>query len=143
MRILKVQTEDGYVLDLWHVYDPKGYTPLPSDLRGIRGPESIDAIRPPPRKHETLGGDGKKKYPILMIHGLLQTAGVFAANDEHSLAFWLCKEGFDGWLVNCRAGFVPEHVEVENNDPQMWNWDRKPLSSDSLRKIQQTVTDNL
>ncbi|KUJ13755.1 alpha/beta-hydrolase [Mollisia scopiformis] len=130
---LKVQTEDGHILVLWHVYDPREYIPLPAALRGIRGPESIDAIRPPSRKLEPQERgqtkEEERRYPILMIHGLLQSAGVYATNDEHSLAFWLCKEGFDVWLGNCRAGFTPEHVELDNQNPEMWNWDLRHMAT--------------
>ncbi|CZR58610.1 related to triacylglycerol lipase [Phialocephala subalpina] len=132
---VKVQTEDGHVLVLWHIFDPNEYTPLPPALRGIRGPESIDSIHPPSRKLEPEAregnrrGEGGRKYPVLMIHGLLQSAGVYCTNDENSLAFWLCKEGFDVWLGNCRAGFVAEHVELGRRDPEMWNWDLRHMAT--------------
>lgn len=133
---VKVQTEDGHVLVLWHVFDPNEYTPLPAALRGIRGPESIDGIRAPSRKLEPDGNENRRgrkddgrKYPVLMIHGLLQSPGIYCTNDEHSLAFWLCKEGFDVWLGNCRAGFVPEHVEFGSRDPAMWNWDLRHMAT--------------
>lgn len=46
---LKVQTEDGVVLDLWHMYDPREYASLRRAQRMVRGPESIDDIQPPSR----------------------------------------------------------------------------------------------
>ncbi|XMA17551.1 hypothetical protein WAI453_010342 [Rhynchosporium graminicola] len=127
---VKVQTEDGFVLDLWHIYDPKEYTPLTRAQRMVRGPENIDAIRAPSRaldggvgeKGKEREGEKKQKYPVLMMHGLLQSSGVYCTNDEHSLAFWLCKQGYDVWLGNSRCGFEPEHVEFKTGDPRMWNW---------------------
>jgi hypothetical protein len=133
---IRVETEDGFVLDLWHIFDVGEYVGLPAALRGVRGPENISAVREPSRKLEpeseggmggSGGGNGRRgrKFPVLMIHGLLQSAGVYATNDEYSLAFWMVKEGFDVWLGNCRAGFEPRHVELSKSDPGMWNWDCK------------------
>ncbi|PVH78911.1 alpha/beta-hydrolase [Cadophora sp. DSE1049] len=128
---VKVQTEDGFVLDLWHVYDPREYTPLSRAQRMVRGPESIDDIRPPSRESsgsenpKEKGKEGearKQKYPVLMMPGLMQSSGVYCTNDEHSLAFWLCKQGYDVWLGNNRCGFNPQHVEFKKGDPRMWNW---------------------
>lgn len=122
---VQVQTEDGHVLALWHVYDPREYTPMTRAQRMVRGPENINEIRAPSRVGQGASGVGhkaKQKYPVLMIPGLLQSAGAFCTSDEHSLAFWLCKQGFDIWLGNMRD-FRPEHVEFKHGDPKMWNWD--------------------
>lgn len=51
-----------------------------------------------------------KRYPVLLLHGLLQSAGAFCVNDEDSLAFYLCKQGFDVWLGNNRCWFDPERM---------------------------------
>ncbi|KAM3070395.1 Glucosyltransferase-like protein [Clarireedia jacksonii] len=118
---VKVQTEDGHIIVLWHIYDPREYTPMTTEQRAARGPECIDNIRPPTRTSKS-ASHKKQKYPVLMIHGLLQSAGVYVTNDEHSLAFWLCKLGYDVWLGNNRSGFKPEHVSLKPNDPSMWAW---------------------
>lgn len=113
----KVQTEDGFVIDLWHVYDPKEYTALSDEERDQRGPtvfqNSTKRLKDPQRK---------PKFPVLLIHGLLQSAGAYCCNDDESLAFWLCKSGYDVWLGNNRCGFNPKHVLLEYNDPRMWCW---------------------
>ncbi|KAK0103237.1 hypothetical protein ONS95_005271 [Cadophora gregata] len=132
---VKVQTEDGFVLDLWHVFDPREYTPLSRAQRMVRGPECIDEIRGPSRevaavsdeKEKGKEGEGeankrRQKYPVLMMPGLMQSSGVYCTDDDHSLAFWLCKQGYDVWLGNNRCGFEPEHVEFKKGDPRMWNW---------------------
>ncbi|KAL2070958.1 hypothetical protein VTL71DRAFT_13984 [Oculimacula yallundae] len=123
----KVQTEDGFVLDLWHVYDPREYVRLRRAQRRARGPENIDAIRAPSRVTITSekGKEAvkrKQKFPVLMMPGLMQSSGVYCTNDDHSLAFWLCKQGFDVWLGNNRCGFNPKHVEFKKSDPRMWAW---------------------
>ncbi|PQE18207.1 hypothetical protein CJF30_00009382 [Rutstroemia sp. NJR-2017a BBW] len=70
---VKVQTEDGHIIVLWHIYDPREYTPMTLEQRAVRGPECIDNIRPPTRARKS-ARFGKQKYPVLMIHGLLQSA---------------------------------------------------------------------
>ncbi|KAK2629485.1 hypothetical protein QTJ16_000305 [Diplocarpon rosae] len=138
---VKVQTEDGHVLLLWHVFDPREYTAMTRGQRMIRGPENIDSIRPPsrPLKSEDGAGEGrqpkKQKFPVLMIHGLLQSAGVYCTNDEHSLAFWLCKQGYDVWLGNMRSGFTPEHIDLKPSDPNMWNWDIRHMATLDLPSL--------
>ncbi|KFH45543.1 Sterol esterase-like protein [Hapsidospora chrysogenum ATCC 11550] len=113
----EVQTEDGFIIDLWHVYDPKEYTRLSPEEREQRGPRvfqsSRDRLRNPAEK---------LKFPVLLIHGLLQSAGAYCSNDDESLAFWLCKSGYDVWLGNNRCGFRPRHVLLKYNDPRMWCW---------------------
>ena len=93
-----VQTEDGFIIQLWHVYDPKKYKPKSAEERQHRGP-NLFQDRPQPHDNGTAGGhavpekseDGKSKYPVLLVHGLLQSAGAYCSNDDDSLAFFLCK----------------------------------------------------
>lgn len=87
----QVQTEDGFVIDLWHVYDPREYTKLDDADRFHRGPDpftggSRKRLKDPARK---------SKFPVLLMHGLLQSAGAYCVNDDDSLAFYLCKSGYD------------------------------------------------
>ncbi|KAF4122931.1 alpha/beta-hydrolase lipase region [Geosmithia morbida] len=121
-ELFKVQTEDGFVIDLWHVYDPKEYNKLSDEERDYQDPtiwakngENIKRQR-----HNAL--DRKPKAPVLLIHGLLQSSGAFCCNDNDSLAFWLCKSGYDVWLGNNRCGFEPRHVSLDYGDPNMWRW---------------------
>ena len=91
----KVQTEDGFIIDLWHVYNPKEYVPVSSAKRHWRTPDIFP--------HGFVGdglangasgsqySNGKRRYPVLMIHGLLQSSGAYCCNDDDSLAFFLCK----------------------------------------------------
>ncbi|KAK0618245.1 Alpha/Beta hydrolase protein [Bombardia bombarda] len=104
----EVQTEDGFIIDLWHVYDPEEYTPLPEEER-------------------THQGDQKHKFPVLLIHGLLQSSGAYCVNDDASLAFYLCKSGYDVWLGNNRCGFQPRHVLLPYADPRMWAWNIRQM----------------
>ena len=84
----KVLTEDGFILTLWHVYHPKEYTPASCERRAYRQPEVF------PEEHVAAGPQypsGEKRYPVLLVHGLLQSAGAYCCNDDDSLAFYLCK----------------------------------------------------
>ncbi|KAJ0345765.1 hypothetical protein COL154_005636 [Colletotrichum chrysophilum] len=118
----QVQTEDGFVIDLWHVYDPKEYTPLSEKERADRGPDVFTTSRKKLKDPEQ-----KKKFPVLLMHGLLQSSGAYCTNDEDSLAFYLCKSGFDVWLGNNRCGFKPKHVLLEYSDPRMWCWNIRQM----------------
>lgn len=69
----KVETEDGFLIDLQHVFDPDDSPYYPNE-----GSEADSSTR-------------RKKYPVLLMHGLLQNAGAFCVNDDESLAFYLCK----------------------------------------------------
>ena len=92
----KVQTEDGFIIALWHVYNPKEYTPASAEKRRHHSPDLF------PDDRSTNGSSrcgasgsqfehGRRKYPVLMVHGLLQSAGAYCTNDDDSLAFFLCK----------------------------------------------------
>lgn len=116
VETFKVQTEDGFILKLWHVYNPKEYTPLPESERGFRQPDVFydRKTKDFPQKN--------RRYPVLLIHGLLQSSGAYCVNDDDSLAFFLCKAGYDVWLGNNRCGFEPQHKTLKYSDPRMWCW---------------------
>ncbi|KAK9453006.1 Alpha/Beta hydrolase protein [Dipodascopsis uninucleata] len=98
-----VITEDRFVLQLFRIMDP----------------------------NET-EEERSKRYPVLLIHGLLQSAGAFCVNEESSLAFYLCKSGYDVWLGNNRCGFSYDHLDYKYNDPRMWEWDVRDMGSKDL-----------
>jgi Partial alpha/beta-hydrolase lipase region len=93
MEVFKVETEDGFIIQLWHIFDPKEYKRAPENARKSQG----HAINLEKIMEEQKEGDwgypteGRKRYPVLMIHGLLQSAGAYCTNDDDSLAFYLCK----------------------------------------------------
>ncbi|KAI9852672.1 MAG: hypothetical protein M1838_006129 [Thelocarpon superellum] len=138
----RVQTEDGFILQLWHVYDPREYRARSAEHRDHRGPHlfhdaSGEQATPapgadlsplssptptPPSKPAR-----KPRYPVLLIHGLLQSAGAYCTNDDQSLAFFLCKSGYDVWLGNNRCGFAPEHTLLKYSDPRMWAWNIRQM----------------
>ncbi|KAL4938223.1 hypothetical protein BDV06DRAFT_60299 [Aspergillus oleicola] len=118
VEAFKVETEDGFLLTLWHVYNPQEYTPLPASERGPRGPYVFTGQK----DSHVFDGNTRRKYPVLLMHGLLQNSGAYCANDDDSLAFFLCKSGYDVWLGNNRCGLLPEHTSMLSSDPRMWSW---------------------
>ena len=92
----RVQTEDGFIIDLWHVYNPKEYTPLPEEHRKPGKPEIFprEQAKGGAQRYGASGShstNGQRKYPVLLVHGLLQNSGAYCVNDDDSLAFFLCK----------------------------------------------------
>ena len=126
-----VLTEDGFIIDLWHVYNPKKHVPAPASRRehgkAVVFPKSSDEFASSSRTSNTSDPDDKRRYPVLMIHGLLQSAGAYCSNDDDSLAFFLAKSGYDIWLGNNRCGFRPRHQLLTSKDPRMWNWNIRQM----------------
>jgi pimeloyl-ACP methyl ester carboxylesterase len=135
MEEFQVQTEDGFIIDLWHIYDPKEYSRLPDEDRRHGGP---DPFR---RQRKTRKSTGLlPKFPVLLMHGLLQSAGAYCVNDDDSLAFYLCKAGFDVWLGNNRCGFKPKHTVLVPSDPRMWCWNIRQMGVMDLTALTSRVT---
>jgi pimeloyl-ACP methyl ester carboxylesterase len=103
---IDVQTEDGFILELWHIFDPS---------------RTSDESETPSKQ--------SRKYPVLMIHGLLQSSGAYCCTDDHSFAFYLAKSGLDVWLGNNRCGFKPRHASFKRSDPRMWAWNIKEMAT--------------
>lgn len=78
----QVQTEDGFIIDLWHVYDPREYEELQPAEREQRGPGVFAGS-----KKRLRNPDRPRKFPVLLMHGLLQSSGAYCCNDDDSLAF--------------------------------------------------------
>ena len=68
-----------------------------------------------------------EKYPVLLMHGLMQSSGAFCVNDENSLAFFLCKSGYDVWLGNNRGYFKPQHKSLKPSNPKFWAWNLRQM----------------
>lgn len=130
-EIFDVQTEDGFIIELWHLYNPREYHRASSAKRAPHSPEVFPTnLAANGSAHGASGSQyspGDKKYPILLIHGLLQSAGAYCTNDDDSLAFFLAKSGYDVWLGNNRCGFKPRHSLLKYSDPRMWAWNIRQM----------------
>ncbi|KAF2836553.1 alpha/beta-hydrolase [Patellaria atrata CBS 101060] len=129
-EIFLVQTEDGFIIELWHIFNPKERQAANSEERKPHSPDIFpqdedDSV------HETGLPDSQKsdnkRYPVLLVHGLLQSAGAYCTNDDESLAFYLAKSGYDVWLGNNRCGFRPRHNLLKYEDPRMWAWNIRQM----------------
>lgn len=107
IKQLEVKTEDGFILDLWHL-------------------ESMDLTE-------------KGKYPILMLHGLLQSSGSFASSGRKSLAYFLHQSGFDVWLGNNRCGFNKKVNKNIKNTCDHWDWDLKEMVRYDIKALIEVV----
>ncbi|KAH7159882.1 Alpha/Beta hydrolase protein [Dactylonectria estremocensis] len=134
VETFEVQTEDGFIIELWHVYDPKEYTQLDESGRSQQGPNVF-----PGSKKKLKDSASKRKFPVLLLHGLLQSSGAYCCNDDESLAFWLCKSGFDVWLGNNRCGFKPKHALLHYEDPRMWCWNIRQMGVFDLSALTSRV----
>ena len=136
----EVQTEDGFIIELIHIYNPREYTGPPPEARGIHGPDVFTAPSSDSSSTKASGNhQGKKKYPVLMMHGLLQSAGAYCCNDDDSLAFYLAKSGFDVWLGNNRCGFEPKHTSLSYGDPRHWSWNIRQMGVMDLAALTSRV----
>lgn len=131
IETFEVQTEDGFIITLWHVFNPHEYRPASKDSRSPHRPVVFpEGHVESGREHGATSqqySDGNRPYPVLMVHGLLQSAGAYCVNDDHSLAFYLAKSGYDVWLGNNRCGFEPKHTMLKYNDPRMWAWNIRQM----------------
>lgn len=126
-----VQTEDGFIISLLHLYDPRethsANTPTREYHSPVVFPKGFSATSTRSSESSTRSGQTKKRYPVLLIHGLLQSAGAYCCNDESSLAFTLHRSGYDVWLGQNRCGFKPRHTLLKPSDPRMWNWNIRQM----------------
>lgn len=95
----RITTEDGFVITLFRLYDPK--VPV----------EELD-----------------QRKPILLVHGLMQSCGSFLTSGYKSLAYLLTQKKFDVWMGNNRCGFEPEHTVYKINNTAMWDWDLNEMA---------------
>ena len=126
-----VMTEDGFIIELLHVYDPREFAPAPPSQRfhhnSVVFPKDSEESTPSTWTSRTTNTKNKPGYPVLLVHGLLQSAGAYCTNDDDSLAFSLAKSGYDVWLGNNRCGFQPRHQLLTSKDPRMWNWNIRQM----------------
>ncbi|KAF9736141.1 hypothetical protein PMIN04_011435 [Paraphaeosphaeria minitans] len=122
-----VHTEDGFVIELWHIYNPQEYKRSDPSQRTPNSPDVFNNATSTDAVSGSQYEPGDKKYPVLLIHGLLQSAGAYCTNDDDSLAFFLAKSGYDVWLGNNRCGFKPRHSMLSYSDPRMWAWNIRQM----------------
>lgn len=109
----EVVTKDGFVLTVQRIVHP--FEPL---------------------------SERRKRKPILLLHGLLQSSGSFCSSGKESLGYFLFQSGYDVWLGNNRCGFEPRHIFLDPSDPEMWNWDILDMAQYDLTSMIDHVLTN-
>ncbi|KAH6566190.1 hypothetical protein BASA62_006844 [Batrachochytrium salamandrivorans] len=99
-------TPDGFVLPLFRILKRPNATLLPSPTRSV-----------------PYGSKG----PVLLVHGLFQSSGVFVTSGQSSLAFYLTEAGFDVWLGNNRC-CEELHLNLSPNSTEFWDWSLDELA---------------
>lgn len=74
----------------------------------------------------------RQRYPVLLLHGLLQSSAAFCTSGDHSLAFHLVETGHDVWLGNNRCGFEPSHSAHSWTNLRMWSWRLREMGTFDL-----------
>ncbi len=98
-----VETQDGYYLRMNRIIDPQTTH----------------------KKHS----DGRKGFPVLIMHGLFQSSGSFVTSEERSLAFWLARHGgYQVFLGNNRGVFDMGHRSYSRSDPRFWDYNIRELA---------------
>ncbi|KAK5959507.1 sterol esterase PWA37_003468 [Arxiozyma heterogenica] len=121
----QVETDDGFIIDLWH------FVPLNMTIQ---------------EKEKTYN----EKYPILMVHGLLQSSGSFASCGRKSLAYYMYESGFDVWLGNNRCGFNPKwnidklkkfYGKESKLKFKKWDWDINEMIKYDIKSFIEFILD--
>lgn len=82
--------------------------------------------------------------PVLVQHGMDNSALIWVINQETSLALMLADQGFDVWLGNNRGNrFAREHLEYTQEAEEFWEWSFQEMAQFDLPatiKKMRTVT---
>uniref|UniRef100_A0A6V7QY89 Lipase n=1 Tax=Ananas comosus var. bracteatus TaxID=296719 RepID=A0A6V7QY89_ANACO len=105
-----VTTQDGYILSMQRIPQGRG--------GGINGS----------------GGDGKRRQPVLLQHGVLMDGITWLLNSpQQSLAFVLADHGFDVWIANTRGTrWSRRHVSLDPSSTAYWAWSWDELVTNDL-----------
>lgn len=106
LEYITLVADDGQVLHLHHVIDPKELTEQ--------------------RDH---------RKPVLMQHGLLALLGAYFSGGFNSLAYIFTKAGYDVYLLNNRLWFQFEHKTLDGSlkhNQQYWDWELRDLAGYDL-----------
>ncbi|KAJ3291938.1 hypothetical protein HK104_005694 [Borealophlyctis nickersoniae] len=66
------------------------------------------------------------KEPVLLMHGLFQSSGIFCTSGPQSLAFYMADLYYDVWLGNVRC-VEKRHAFLSSYDPRFWDWSIEEL----------------
>ncbi|KAJ3163731.1 hypothetical protein HK101_000599, partial [Irineochytrium annulatum] len=73
------------------------------------------------------GGVHGSKGPVILMHGLFQSSGVWVTSGMDSLAFFLVDQGYDVWMGNNRTS-IEQHAVLKPSDAKFWDWSLDELA---------------
>ncbi len=98
-----VLTDDGYILTLFRIPGQLG------DYESARGP------------------------PVLMVHGIVDSADGWVVHDDQSPAFILSRAGYDVWLGNSRGNkYSKRHIKLDTESEEFWDFSWEELGTYDL-----------
>ncbi|XP_064072736.1 lipase 1-like [Vanessa tameamea] len=67
---------------------------------------------------------GRSRFPVLLIHGILDSADTWIVRGDNSLAITLANQGYDVWLSNSRGNrYSRRHVNLDpDKDADFWKY---------------------
>ncbi|KAJ3060231.1 hypothetical protein HDU98_003775 [Podochytrium sp. JEL0797] len=72
-----------------------------------------------------------QKKPIILMHGLFQSAGVWVTSGRSSFAFYLADNNYDVWLANnrtCCQEADRQHMYLKSYESAFWDWSLEDLA---------------
>lgn len=106
-----VKTRDGYILSLFRI---PGKLVEAREIRAQRQNGKFSTKTAP---------------PVLLVHGIQDSADAWVVNDEESPAFILSNAGYDVWLANFRGNkYSKLHTSLEIMTPEYWDFGWEELA---------------
>ncbi|KAJ3116862.1 Cytoplasmic GTPase/eEF2-like protein (ribosomal biogenesis) [Physocladia obscura] len=78
------------------------------------------------------------KPPVILMHGLFQSGGVWVTSGQKSFAFYLVENNYDVWVANnrvCCFEAPTQHISLSASDPEFWNWSLDELAQYDIPAI--------
>ncbi|KAG2490380.1 hypothetical protein HYH03_011181 [Edaphochlamys debaryana] len=108
--------------DMAGLVTPKGY-PLEKHVVVTSDGYKLATFRIPYGRSGP-NADGKKRPPVLLVHGISLASTCWVVNQPYqSLAFILADRGYDVWMMNTRGNtFSRQHVRLTDSQMLFWNF---------------------
>ncbi|XP_046965766.1 lipase 1-like [Vanessa cardui] len=67
---------------------------------------------------------GRSRFPVILMHGILDSSDTWIIRGENSLAITLANQGYDVWLPNSRGNrYSRRHVQLDpDKDVDFWKY---------------------
>ncbi|PNH10572.1 Gastric triacylglycerol lipase, partial [Tetrabaena socialis] len=105
----------------------------------------LQTFRIPYGRTGGLPGPGRKRPPVLLIHGISLASTCWVVNEaSQSLGFILADRGYDVWMMNTRGNtFAREHVTLKDTQSAFWDFAMDEMAlvdfQETLKYVQDTT----